>query len=217
MATRTRSKAQANNASSNLDDIIIDSPTTNIWENLWIEYANTVIYEDTCPALEYADLIKDPKYATEWTRSAAHKFGRLAQGIKGSIKGTDTIFFIPKSTVPKGRKVTYGKFVCNIRPQKAGPYRMRLTIGGDQLDYPGIVYQTTADIITAKCLFNSIISTPNAKYLGIDLNDFYLQHSPVVVHHSTNASDGGHSWFYESGLTDHLTLILVGAHLKHLC
>ena len=29
-------------------------------------------------------------------------------------------------------------------------------------------------ITTAKLLFNSIISTPNAKFMGINIKDFYL-------------------------------------------
>jgi len=31
-----------------------------------------------------------------------------------------------------------------------------------------------ASISTAKLLFNSIISTPNAKFMGIGMKDFYL-------------------------------------------
>jgi hypothetical protein len=34
----------------------------------------------------------------------------------------------------------------------------------------------TSDLTTAKCLMNSVISTPGAKFMGIDLKDFYLNH-----------------------------------------
>ena len=49
-----------------------------------------------------------------------------------------------------------------------------MTVGGDQIDYPGDVSTKTSDLVTAKILFNSVISTPNAKFMGIDIKDFYL-------------------------------------------
>jgi hypothetical protein len=35
------------------------------------------------------------------------------------MKGTDTIAFISASEVPRDRRVTYGRLVCDIRPQKS--------------------------------------------------------------------------------------------------
>jgi hypothetical protein len=40
----------------------------------------------------------------------------------GGIEGSNTIFFIPRQAIPKGKIVTYGRFVVDIRPKK-----MRLT------------------------------------------------------------------------------------------
>ena len=57
---------------------------------------------------------------------------------------------------------------------KANPRRVRFTVGGDRVDYPGAVSTKTADITTAKILFNHVLSTPNAKFMGIDIKDFYL-------------------------------------------
>jgi hypothetical protein len=37
-----------------------------------------------------------------------------------------------------------------------------------------LVSTKTADLTTAKILFNSVLSTPGAKFLGIDIKDFYL-------------------------------------------
>jgi hypothetical protein len=36
-------------------------------------------------------------------------------------------------------------------------------------DYPGDVSAKTADLTTTKLLFNSVISTPNAKFMSIDI------------------------------------------------
>ena len=82
------------------------------------EIANAVLEGDK--VLNYRQLLKHPKLGDQWQLSSANEFGRLAQGIGGRIRGTDTIHFIKKSDVPQDRMrdVTYGKFVCNVRPEK---------------------------------------------------------------------------------------------------
>jgi hypothetical protein len=42
------------------------------------------------------------------------------------------------------------------------------------INYPYDVSTPTADITTAKIVFNSVVSTPNAKFMGLDVKDFYL-------------------------------------------
>jgi len=42
------------------------------------------------------------------------------------------------------------------------------------INYPGDCGTPTADLLTVKLMFNSIISTPNAKFMTIDIKDFYL-------------------------------------------
>ena len=49
-----------------------------------------------------------------------------------------------------------------------------MTVGGDKVDYPGAVSTKTTDMITAKILFNSVISTEGAHFMGMDIKDFYL-------------------------------------------
>ena len=70
--------------------------------------------------LNYRQLINHPKLGKQWQTSSANEFGRLAQGIGGRIKGTNTILFIKKEDIPEERMkdITYGKFVCNVRPEK---------------------------------------------------------------------------------------------------
>ena len=53
-------------------------------------------------------------------------------------------------------------------------HRTRLTVGGNRIDYPGNVTAPTAELPTIKLLFNSVLSTPNAKFLSCDINNFYL-------------------------------------------
>jgi hypothetical protein len=42
------------------------------------------------------------------------------------------------------------------------------------VNYPGDCGTPTADLITVKLLLNSIISTPQSKFMTLDLKDFYL-------------------------------------------
>jgi hypothetical protein len=79
---------------------------------------NAVINEYTGASLEYRHLIQDETSFPVWNKSAANQFGRLAQGVGGMIEGSNTVFFIPHNTVPKGKVITYGWFVVDIRRNK---------------------------------------------------------------------------------------------------
>jgi hypothetical protein len=89
--------------------------------------ANAVINQDTGASLEYHHLIQDGTTFPIWNKAAANDFGRLAQGVGGRIEGSNTIFFIPRQAVPKGKIVTYGCFVVDICPNKTETHRVRLT------------------------------------------------------------------------------------------
>ena len=93
--------------------------------------------------------------------------------------GTNNIFFIPKGKVPAGRTVTYGRIVAKIRPQKAETHRTRLTVEGNLINFPGDVTTPTADLITSKLIFNSVLSTKNAKFMCADIDNFYLN-NPMI-------------------------------------
>ena len=47
-------------------------------------------------------------------------------------------------------------------------------MGGNKIDYPGQVRTDTADMLTAKLLLNSVVSTPRARCCILDIKDFYL-------------------------------------------
>jgi hypothetical protein len=47
-------------------------------------------------------------------------------------------------------------------------------MGGNLINYPGDCGTPTADLLTVKLLFNSVISTPQAKFMCINIKDFYL-------------------------------------------
>jgi hypothetical protein len=130
------------------------------------EMANAVICPEAGKSLMHQELITKLRYKIKWMRSTAIEIHRLYN--------TNTIRFIRRSDIPKGRKVTYGSFVVDIKDHKEEKERTRLTIVGDQIEYPGDKSTRTVGLTTAKILINSVISTPGAKFLVIDINNFYL-------------------------------------------
>jgi hypothetical protein len=133
-------------------------------------FAYTVLDDDTGDQLEYCHLIKHPRYKDTWSQSFGKEIRCLATT-------TETFFFINKQEIPNERKgdVTYGRIVCVYRDGKKDKYRTRITMGGNLINYPGDCGTPTANLLTVKLLLKSIISTPNAKFMSIDIKDFYLK------------------------------------------
>ncbi len=76
--------------------------------------------------------------------------------------------------MPSDKKPTYARIVAEDRPHKAIKKRIRLTVGGNRIEYPGAVSTKTSDLTTVKCLLNSVLSTPDAEFCTADIKDFYL-------------------------------------------
>ena len=90
------------------------------------------------------------------------------------VKGKNTVTFIPKYKFPKEKKVTYGKIVCEMKPENEEKERTRLAVGGNLLDFTGNLSAPTASVTTAKRVFNSVVSTPGGRCLLVDIKHFYL-------------------------------------------
>ncbi len=133
------------------------------------DLAYAVLDDETGDLLEYCHLMKHPKYKDIWTKSFSKEIVRLATT-------TETIFFLNKSQIPEERRgdVTYGRIVCMYHDGKKDKYRTLITMDGNLINYPGDCGTPTADLLTVKLLLNSVISTPNAKFMTLDLKDFYL-------------------------------------------
>jgi hypothetical protein len=130
--------------------------------------ANAVVHPITRKEMEYMALMKDPRLQPLWKRGFGNEVGRLFQGIH-DIPGTDTCFFIKLTNIPKYRQITYGKIVCDYKPHKKEKEGVRLTVGGNRLDYSGDVANSTADITTFKILINSTLSTTEAAMMMMDI------------------------------------------------
>jgi hypothetical protein len=172
--TRALARQHAAHQAQTLSPRIFRPIAFTTHQHIPMPMANSVINEDTGASLEYHHLIKDTSTFTIWNKAAANEFGRLAQGAGDRIEGSKTIFFIPRQAVPKGKIVTYGRFVVDIRPNKSEIHRVRLTVGGNLIKYPGDVSTRSADLTTSKCLWNITISTDGARYMCLDVKNFYL-------------------------------------------
>jgi hypothetical protein len=179
IAARTRARLRAIDPSRNSFAALADT-TDNESDGT----AMPVLDQDTGQLLEHKQLRRHPKHKTTWDTSYSHELGRLCQGIghhpvhkhKKRIDGTDTFKPIQYRDIPNQRKgdVTYTRVVCEIRPQKADPYRTRITLGGDRIRYPGDCGTKTGSLETVKLLLNSVLSTPTARFASFDISNFYL-------------------------------------------
>ena len=97
----------------------------------------------------------------------ANELGRLTKGmLPDMLTGTETMHFIAVSEMPRKKTAAYLRVVAAEKPNKVGKRRIRCTMGGDKIHYDGPVGTPTADLTTTvKCLLNSVVSTPSAKFM----------------------------------------------------
>ncbi len=133
------------------------------------DFAFTVLDDETGDLFEYRHLLKHPKYKDIWSKSFRTEIQRLATTTK-------TIAFMSNDMIPQNRRkdITYGQIIWHYCSEKKDPYRTRITMSGNLINYPDDCGTRTADLLTVKIMFNSVISTSNAKFMTIDIKDFYL-------------------------------------------
>jgi len=140
-------------------------------------YASPMVHPVTGDIISsYKKAMSDTCIGDLWKAAFGKEFGGLAQGdTKTKAVGTNAIFIMSHSDIKayKG-KYTYARVCLDHRPQKADPYCIRITAGGNLIKYNGKLSVQTADITTSKLKWNSVIRTENARYMCIDLKNFYL-------------------------------------------
>ena len=76
--------------------------------------------------------------------------------------------------MPSDRKAAYYNPQLKIKHKPEGvQYRVRGTIGGDQISYPGAKAAYTASLETIRILLNAVVSE-DAMFFTADIKDFYL-------------------------------------------
>jgi hypothetical protein len=141
------------------------------------------MYHPTTGKVETIDSLLRGPDALKWYQSLTNEWGRCTQGVTKSrpvdtqIGGNNTMYFIQPHQVPADRKVTYATFVCTMRPGKAEPWRIRMTVGGNLLDVAFDVRSPAVSLLDMKLHLNSVISDAKngARYCTADLKDFFLQ------------------------------------------
>jgi hypothetical protein len=91
----------------------------------------------------------------------------------GAFSKAFETFLEPTHVSLSNRKINCGKIVCHYKPHKKEKERVRLTVGGDRLDYSGDVVTSTADTTTFKILINSTLSTEDSAMMMMDIKHYY--------------------------------------------
>ena len=85
------------------------------------------------------------------------------------------MFFICKSQVPAGHTVTYTRTICAFHPKKKDPNCNRIIADVNPItDQPGDTSTEISGLEIIKLHWNSVLFTPNAKWMGIDISNMYL-------------------------------------------
>ena len=134
------------------------------------------IFDDAGNKLKVNDLLQGPDGPNRWIPAMSNEWGRLAQGNDGGVTATDTVDFVPFSTVPINKKVTYTNFACDHRPLKEEEWRICCVVGGDKLEWNFDAGSPATDMVETKLLFNSVISDAKAgaRFMSLDLKDMFL-------------------------------------------
>jgi hypothetical protein len=139
----------------------------------FLAYYGHAVNPDTKKLAEYPELIRSTD-APKWIEGMEDEWGRLANGNERNEAGTKTLRFVRRDEIPDGYIPTYCRIVVAYRPEKEKPYHVRITVGGDRVIFNGECSTKAADLATIKLLLNSVISTPGARFMTLDIKDFYL-------------------------------------------
>jgi hypothetical protein len=120
-----------------------------------------------------------PATVEVWQTAFRKDFGGMAQGNnKTGQKGTNAMFVMTHVKIAhvywEKKIFTFASPIINYHPQKEDPNRIQITAMGNLITYNGELSLRTADINTAKSHWNSVVSTPNARYMCLGTKNFYL-------------------------------------------
>jgi hypothetical protein len=114
MPARTQNISPINLSQDNLWNMETANMAIALSANHWSQqhFSNAVVHPVTGKQMEYMALMTDPDLQPLWKRGFSNEVGLLFQGIH-NIPGTNTCFFVELKNIPKDRKITYGKIVCD--------------------------------------------------------------------------------------------------------
>ncbi len=126
----------------------------------------------------YKKLMNNPATMKIWQTTFGKDFGSMVQGDnKTGQQGANSIFVMTHAEIlliPANCTITYARVVVNFCPQKLDPHRTWIMARGNLINYPGVLTTKTADLTTSKLMWNSVLSTKGAKFMCLDIKNFYL-------------------------------------------
>jgi hypothetical protein len=180
---------QANNVLTIQEEVSLDTMYTpqammnecaQVLPTIFEHFASPMVHPITGETISsYKKMMNDPAMAEIWQTAFRKDFGGMAQGDnKTGQKGTNAMFVMThnkiKQAVAAGKFFTYMNPVVDYRAQKEDPYRIWITAGGNLINYESNASMQTANLDTAKIHLNSVVSTPLARYMWLDIKNFYL-------------------------------------------
>jgi hypothetical protein len=111
-----------------------------------------------------------------WQTAFGKDLGGMVQGNnKTGQKGTNAIIIMTNAEIPRiPKNQTNARVLVDFCPQKSDLHRIRITASGNLINYPGNLLTRTANLTTSKIMWNSVLSTKEAKYMCLDIKNFYL-------------------------------------------
>ena len=102
--------------------------------------------------------------------------GTGTNGIGKRVEGKNKLFVIKFEDIPKDRlnKICYTSVLFEVQAGKKYLNRIRITICGTNVFYPGYFGTNTAPLELFKIMINSVLSRAGAKYVCFDIGFFYL-------------------------------------------
>lgn len=130
-------------------------------------YANTAMdLDDKGKKLTIKTALASPQHDI-WLDKHGEEIARLFE--------SNTIKLIQRADMPSTKKAAYyNPQVRTKMKDGALQYRVRGTIGGNQIQYDGDTAAHTASMQLIKILLNSVVSSKGAKFMTADIKDFYL-------------------------------------------
>jgi hypothetical protein len=123
--------------------------------------------------------MKDPTTAEMWQMVFGKDFGGMAHGDhKSGQQGTISIFVMTHHKISRiskgGQTITYARVSVHFSPQKMDPHCIQITAKGNLIKYQGEFLTRTTNLTTSKLMWNSVLSTKDARYMCLNIKNFYL-------------------------------------------
>jgi hypothetical protein len=117
VSTRARNLSPRNFSQGDFWDMGSANNAIALGNNHWtnVPMMNAVLHRASGKEIQFKDIMQHPTLGPKYKTGFGNELGRLCKGIR-DIQGTNTCFFVELSNMPKDQKITYGKLVCDHKP-----------------------------------------------------------------------------------------------------